>query len=116
MTFLYGISNCDTVKKARKWMDGKGIPFEFVDFKAKPPTEAQIRRWLREVPAEALLNRRGTTWRKLDDAEKAAAETEDGAVRLMLAQPSVIKRPVLEHGGACYCGFSDASYQGIFGK
>ncbi|MDO4640170.1 MAG: arsenate reductase [Neisseria sp.] len=114
MTILYGIPNCDTVKKARVWLADKGIAFEFVDFKKQPPQEALIRQWLTQIPLETLLNKRGTTWRKLNPEEQAAAANPDDAVRLMAEQPSVIKRPVLSHEGRFYCGFSADSYQAVF--
>lgn len=115
MTVLYGIPNCDTVKKARVWLQEHGVEYEFSDFKKQPPTEGDIRAWLADVPLDTLLNRRGMTWRKLSEAERAAADNEDGAVRLMCAQPSLIKRPVLAHGGRFYCGFQTALYEGLFG-
>lgn len=86
MTVLYGIPNCDTVKKARVWLQEHGVEYEFSDFKKQPPTEGDIRAWLADVPSDTLLNRRGTTWRKLSEAERAAADNEDGAVRLMCAR------------------------------
>ena len=115
MTVLYGIPNCDTVKKARVWLQEHGVEYEFSDFKKQPPTEGDIRAWLADVPLDTLINRRGTTWRKLSEAERAAADSEDGAVRLMCAQPSLIKRPVLAQGGRFYCGFQTALYEGLFG-
>jgi len=114
MTVLYGIPNCDTVKKARVWLQEHGVEYEFSDFKKQPPTEGDIRAWLADVPLDTLLNRRGTTWRKLSEAERAAADSEDGAVRLMCAQPSLIKRPVLEHQGRVHIGFSPERYSEIF--
>lgn len=112
---LYGIPNCTTVKKARAWLAEHGHEAAFHDFK-KHGVEAV---WLRKVAAQtgwqALINTRGTTWRKLDDTEKAAVVDESGAISLMLAQPSVIKRPVLEHAGRYHLGFDEAHYQAIFG-
>lgn len=112
---LYGIPNCTTVKKARAWLAEHGHDATFHDFK-KQGVEAA---WLREVAAQtgwqALVNTRGTTWRKLDDAAKAAVVDERGAISLMLAQPSVIKRPVLEHDGRYHLGFDEAHYHAIFG-
>lgn len=112
---LYGIPNCTTVKKARAWLAENGHDVPFHDFK-KQGVEAA---WLSEVAAqtgwEALLNTRGTTWRKLSDAEKAAAGSEAGALALMQAQPSVIKRPVLERDGRYHLGFAGQQYQALFG-
>ena len=112
---LYGIPNCTTVKKARAWLAGHAHEAVFHDFK-KQGVDAT---WLRNVAAQtgwqALLNTRGTTWRKLTDAEKAAAGDAAGAIALMLAQPSVIKRPVLELDGRYHLGFAEDQYQTIFG-
>ncbi|MBI3433173.1 MAG: ArsC family reductase [Hydrogenophilales bacterium] len=113
---LYGIPNCTTVKKARAWLAGHALDFPFHDFKKQGVDAA----WLREVVAQtgwqALVNTRGTTWRKLSDAEKAAVTDETGAIALMLAQPSVIKRPVLEHAGRYHLGFAEEQYQDLFGE
>ncbi|MBF1291651.1 MAG: ArsC family reductase [Neisseria sicca] len=116
MIQLYGIPNCDTVKKARKWLEEHGVDFQFVDFKKSPPQVDTISKWLEQIPLEVLLNKRGTTWRKLDEQAQAAAATTDGAVRLMAEQPSIIKRPVLEKEGRFFVGFSEENYQEIFSK
>lgn len=112
---LYGIPNCDTVKKARAWLAAHDRDVTFHDFKKQGVDAA----WLREVAAQtgwqALLNTRGTTWRRLSDAERAAVSDEASALALMVAQPSVIKRPVLEWGGRYHLGFAEAQYQAIFG-
>lgn len=112
---LYGIPNCDTVKKARTFLQEKGVAYEFVDFKKTPPDAALLETWLQSVPLETLLNKRGTTWRKLDAAVQAEAAEAAGAVRVMAANPSVIKRPVLEKDGSVYVGFSANQYAEIFG-
>jgi arsenate reductase (glutaredoxin) len=93
---LYGIPNCDTVKRARTWLQGQGVDFDFHDFKKAGVPLPGLGRWLAAAGWEALLNRKGTTWRKLDDAQRDAAADEAGARALMLAQPSVIKRPVVQ--------------------
>lgn len=115
---LYGIPNCDTVKKARNWLTENGQPYVFHDFKKDGITTALISGWLHDVPADVLINRKGTTWRKLSDEQKAAADNSNGddagAIELMLASPSVIKRPVLSYAGKTSVGFSDALYQQIF--
>ncbi|WP_107879261.1 arsenate reductase [Neisseria animaloris] len=116
MTIIYGIPNCDTVKKARAWLAENGIVAEFVDFKKTPPDERLVQSWLRDIPLETLLNKRGTTWRKLTAEEQALADTREGAVGLMVAQPSLIKRPVLNCNGRYYAGFQTASYEEIFAK
>ena len=113
---LYGIPNCTTVKKARAWLADHALDIPFHDFKKQGVDTA----WLHEVVAQtgwqALVNTRGTTWRKLSDAEKAAAGDEAGAIALMLAQPSVIKRPVLERNGQYHLGFAEEQYQALFGE
>lgn len=116
---LYGIPNCDTVKKARVWLAEQQIEFEFHDFKKQGINPEMIQRWLSQLSLEQLINRKGTTWRALDDAQKAAAEQTDGAIALMLEKPSVIKRPVLQRYLAdgslqCTVGFSPAQYQTLF--
>jgi arsenate reductase len=96
MTILYGIPNCDTVKKARVWLTDHGVAHQFHDFKKQGVPETQLDIWLKTVGWETLVNRKGTTWRKLDDATKAAVVDAASARALVLAQPSVIKRPVVE--------------------
>jgi Spx/MgsR family transcriptional regulator len=93
---LYGIPNCDTVKKARAWLTEHGVDVQFHDFKKQGVPEAPLDRWLEMLDWEKLLNRHGTTWRKLPDATKEAVTDAKSARALMLAQPSVIKRPVVE--------------------
>jgi arsenate reductase len=112
-TMLYGLSNCDTCRNARTWLDAHGIEYAFHDFKKNGLPPARLDRWLDELDWEALLNRRGTTWRGLPDSDKARLNT--GKVRkLMLAHPSLIKRPVLEVGAALIVGFSSAQYDVVF--
>jgi Spx/MgsR family transcriptional regulator len=111
---LYGIPNCDKVKRARAWFDARRLPVDFVDYKKTPPERALLERWLRQVPAEALVNRSGTTWRKLGEADRARAEHRDGAIALMLAHPSLIRRPVIEYGAALLVGFDADQYQRTF--
>ncbi|MGH8808431.1 MAG: ArsC family reductase [Noviherbaspirillum sp.] len=115
-TTLYGIPNCDTVKKARTWLDQNGIAYTFHDFKKAGLDRDAIDSWLDDVEWEVLVNRKGTTWRALDDARKASVSDADSAAGLMLESPSVIKRPVLAHAGSAHVGFSDALYQQIFKK
>lgn len=115
MLTLCGIPNCDTVKKAKKWLTEHDKPFEFVDFKKQMPSEETVLSWLEHVPLETLLNKKGTTWRKLDAAAQVEAlSSTANAVRLMVSQPSIIKRPVLLKDGAVYVGFSEQSYTDIF--
>ncbi len=114
---LHGIPNCDTVKKARTWLAGQGVAHEFVDFKKAAPDRATLGRWVQAVGAERLLNRKGTTWRALDEAAQFAAGTEAGAIALMQANPSVIKRPVVHWpDGAVTVGFDDADWSGRLGR
>ncbi|MBO9711296.1 ArsC family reductase [Sphingomonas sp.] len=101
---LHGIKNCDTVKKARAWLDGQGIAYAFHDYKTQGADAARIERWIALKGWEPLLNRAGTTFRALPDADKQAID-QAKAVRLMLAQPSMIKRPVVEFPGGVLVGF-----------
>ena len=111
---IYGIKNCDTMKKARAWLDGEGIAYAFHDYKAAGIDRGRLAGWAAQVGWEALLNRAGTTFRKLPETDKANL-TEARAVALMLAQPSMIKRPVLEAGKRLVVGFRPAEYQQVFG-
>ncbi|MEQ1687695.1 MAG: ArsC family reductase [Sphingopyxis sp.] len=110
---LYGIANCDTVKKARAWLDARGVAYAFHDYKKVGITAATLREWTREVGWEVLLNRAGTTYRKLPDADKANLD-EAKAVALMLAQPSMIRRPVVTGAGALLIRFKPDLYQNAF--
>jgi arsenate reductase len=109
MITLYGIRNCDTVKKARAWLDARGIAYNFHDYKTAGIDEPRLRKWTVELGWEKLLNRAGTTFRKLPDAEKEGLD-ENKAVALMLAQPSMIKRPVLDLGERWLVGFSESAW------
>jgi arsenate reductase len=115
-TIVYGIPNCDTVKKARSWLEARGVPFEFHDFKKAGLSPSLVKGWLADVPLDMLLNRRGTTWRALSDEAKAAAETVDGAIAVMVEKPSVVKRPVVVVDGRVKSlGFSVEQYEALFG-
>src|ERR1700747_2987223 len=108
---IYGIKNCDTMKKARAWLDKRGIDYAFHDYKIAGIDRARLEGWAKKVGWEALLNRSGTTFRKLPDAAKEGL-TEEKALVLMLDQPSMIRRPVLEGpGGALLVGFKPAEYK-----
>jgi arsenate reductase len=107
---LYGIPNCDTVKKARTWLDQHDRPYEFHDFKKAGISEALIKDWLKQVDWETLVNRKGTTWRGLPDERKEAVIDAKSAIALMVESPSVIKRPVLVSGKTVHVGFSDTAY------
>lgn len=110
---LYGIPNCDTVKKARTWLESRQIDYAFHDFKKQGINEADLRRWLEHVPLDTLLNRKGTTWRKLSETDKARAGQTDGALALMCEHTSLIKRPVFERGNTVHAGFSVDAYAAL---
>lgn len=107
---LYGIKNCDTMKKARAWLDGQGVAYHFHDYKAAGIDRARLERWCRAVGWEKVLNRAGTTFRKLPDADREGLD-ERKAIELMLAQPSMIKRPILEGAGPLLVGFKPEDYR-----
>lgn len=111
---LYGIPNCDTVKKARNWLDAKGIAYAFHDYKKQGADAAKLEKWVAEAGWEKVLNRAGTTFRKLDEADKSGIDAAK-AVRLMAANPSSIKRPVVEHPGGLLVGFKEAEWQAALG-
>ena len=112
---LFGIPNCDTVKKARTWLDANGIAFSFHDFKKAGLDAAQVEAWLKDQSWDVLVNRKGTTWRGLSDERKASITDNASATALMVELPSIVKRPVLQADGkALQVGFSDALYQQIF--
>ncbi|MBC3874307.1 ArsC family reductase [Undibacterium flavidum] len=115
---LFGIPNCDTVKKARTWLEQQSIPFAFHNFKKDGLTAEQIEIWLQRIELDTLINRKGTTWRALSEIQKSEANNRANAIALMLENPSVIKRPVLQinddkltHVGV---GFNEQQYQTIF--
>ena len=110
MIIVYGIANCDTVKKARAWLTEHGQTCEFHDFKKRGVPPEKLALWAQVVGWEKLLNRRGTTWRKLDAAAQAAVMDAASAHTLMLAQPSVIKRPVVDWGQDITVGFDAAAW------
>ncbi|MDP3191324.1 ArsC family reductase [Rhodoferax sp.] len=108
---VYGIPNCDTVKKARAWLTDHGVAYQFHDFKKQGVPAELLPNWLAQVGEAVLLNRKGTTWRKLDEATRAAVVDDASATALMLAQPSVIKRPVvLWPNGQISVGFDEAGF------
>ncbi|MBV7255434.1 arsenate reductase [Pacificimonas sp. WHA3] len=110
MTKMYGIPNCDTVRTAKKALDAAGTAYVFHDYKKAGADAARIEGWARTVGMDRLLNKRGTTWRKLDEAEQARAEDLAGAAALMAENPSLIKRPVIEHGEKVLVGFNEAEW------
>jgi arsenate reductase len=114
-TTIYGIKNCDTMKKARAWLDAKGVAYDFHDYKTAGIAKDKLKGWSDKLGWETLLNRAGTTFKKLPDADKEGL-TEKKALALMLAQPSMIKRPVLELGGKLVVGFKPETYEKEVGK
>lgn len=114
MIELYGIPNCDTVKKARGWLEQRGLTYAFHDYKKEGADPAKLAAWSDAVGWEALLNRRGTTFRGLAEADKAGIDRAK-ALRLMQAQPSLIKRPVVEHPGGVLAGFVPAEWAAALG-
>jgi len=107
---IYGIKNCDTMKKARAWLDGRGIAYAFHDYKAEGIDKAHLKAWAKQVGWELLLNRAGTTFRALPEVDKTGIDA-DKAIALMLAQPSMIKRPVLDLGNRILVGFKPDIYE-----
>ena len=114
-TTLYGIPNCDAVKKARKWMEANGIDYRFHDFRKDGIDEAMIRNWMKTQSWETLLNKRGTTWRQLPDELKNSVD-EASAVKLMVEHPTLIKRPVTVSGTKTAVGFKEPEYTAFFDK
>jgi len=110
MIVMYGIPNCDTVKKARTWLDGQGLAYRFHDFKKQGVTAQQLDGWIAQLGWERLVNRQGTTWRNLEPTIQADVMDAGSAKQLMQARPSVIKRPVVEWGGNTTVGFDPAAW------
>lgn len=106
---LYGIHNCDTVKKARKWLESQNIDYQFVDFRKDGTDKNKIARWVREAGADKIVNKRGTTWRKLSP-EQQKVDSGQALVELLNEQPTLIKRPILEAGNSLLVGFSETEY------
>ncbi|MET0961592.1 MAG: ArsC family reductase [Noviherbaspirillum sp.] len=113
---LYGIPNCDTVRKARAWLAENGIDYRFHDFKKAGVSAELLRAWLACMPWDALLNRRGTTWRGLPEARREAVVDADSAITLMMESASLIKRPVLAASDEVHVGFSAEQYEQLFGR
>lgn len=111
---LYGIPSCDTVKKARAWLQARGVDYAFHDYKKQGVPAPRLEDWMSAVGWETLLNRKGTTWRKLDAGQQAAVHDAASARDLMVVQASVIKRPVVEHPGGVLVGFDTAAWEQVF--
>jgi arsenate reductase (glutaredoxin) len=112
---IFGIKNCDTMKKARAWLDAHKIAHRFHDYKTDGVERSQLEYWVSRLGWVVVLNRAGTTFRKLSDAERSGL-TDKKAVALMLAQPSMIKRPILEKGGKITAGFRPEEYEKLLGR
>ncbi len=112
MLTIFGIPSCDSCRKARKWLDTKDVAYHFHDIRADGVDRKMLDRWLAAVSWKSLLNTRSTTWRALNDADKADVD-QDRAVQLMLAHPTLIKRPVAEAGGSVIVGFSPDAYSAL---
>ena len=108
---IYGIKNCDTVKKALNWLDSHGIKYEFHDFKKSGVEETKLREWADKLGWETLLNKRGTTWKKLDPEVQSSVTNPETAFKLMQEKTSIIKRPVVEDGDLLFSGFDRKTYE-----
>ena len=110
MLTLYGIKNCDTVKKARAWLEAHEVAYQFHDFRQDGLTKTTLSRWIKQLGRDTLINKRSTTWRNLSDTDKSI-QNDSQAITLLLAQPTLIKRPVLENDKLLLVGFSQQDYQ-----
>lgn len=110
---LYGIPNCDTIKKARKWLAEQGIDYQFIDFKKQGVDRQNLAEWIDRLGIETVINKRGTTWRKLS-AEQQCLDSTEQAIELICSEPSLIKRPVLVAGSTLEIGFKPERYQTLF--
>jgi arsenate reductase len=113
MTTLYGIKNCDTVKKARTWLEQHKVDYRFHDLRADGLTATQVSSWIAEIGLESLINKRSTTWKELDEATKTTF-SEATAPEIVSANPTLIKRPLLDTGKQKHVGFKDAEYEKFF--
>ncbi|MGQ9426097.1 ArsC family reductase [Gilvimarinus sp. F26214L] len=113
MITLYGISNCDTVKKARRWLESRDVEFRFHDFRTDGLSAPQVQEWIGDLGLDVLINKRSTTWKNLSEAERSAVD-ESSAVQLILDNPTLIKRPLLEKGQQRMVGFDQQRYTALF--
>ena len=113
-TVVYGIETCDQVRKARSWLRAQDVPFRFHDFRADGLSQALLERWMGHLPWDALVNRRSTTWRQIDATRRASVVDQTSAIDLLLANPTLVRRPVLESGDRILIGFSEPTYQTLF--
>jgi len=114
MTIVYGIPNCASVKKARLWLETHGVEATFHDFKKQGVTPELLGSWIAAAGLDVVLNRKGTTWRKLTDEERAATGTQEGAIAMMISHTSLIKRPVVQHQDRIMLGFDEDRYREVF--
>lgn len=110
---LYGIPNCDSVRKARNWLDENNVEYTFHDYKKEGADPAQLKQWITAHGVDTIVNTRGTTWRNLTDEEKAQAKDRNKAVALLVQHPSMIKRPVLDHLGGTLVGFREEEWSAL---
>ena len=115
MNTLYGIKNCDTVKKARRWLDENQVTYQFHDLREDGLQKDQVNAWVSELGWESLVNKRSTTWKQLDDTIKATLD-DHSIVEVILASPTLIKRPLLDDGKTRRVGFKAADYESLFLK
>lgn len=113
MLTIYGLSNCDSTKKAMAWLKQQNRAFAFKDYKVEGITQAKLEQWSQQVGWQTLLNKQSTTWRGLSKAEQDQAVDQAGAITLMVQHTNLIKRPALEHGKGVLIGFKEAAYQGL---
>jgi len=116
---IYGIKSCDTMKKAVTWLEANGLEYDFHDYKKQGIDSARLQTWLKQIPWDTLINKRGTTWRKLPDTSKKAVEEaidDEKAIALMMDTPSLIKRPVLVYGDHIEVGFKPENYEALLAQ
>ncbi|MCE1175606.1 MAG: arsenate reductase [Burkholderiales bacterium] len=113
MIELYGIPNCNSVKKTRAWLEARGIAYQFHDFKKSGIDAVTLKKWLKTMPLDVLINKKGTTWRGLSGAEKVMADAPETAIELMMSKTSVIKRPVVVYGVQIFVGHDETRLQSI---
>lgn len=112
-TTVFGIKNCDTVKKARKWLDQHGVSYQFHDLREDGVDKRQVSGWIKALGWETVVNKRSTTWKQLDDSTRQSLD-DNSAVAAILEHPTLVKRPLLDVDGTFYVGFRETDYQSIF--
>jgi len=113
-TVVYGIETCDQVRKARNWLRAQDVAFRFHDFRVDGLPQPLLERWMGHLPWDALINRRSTTWRQIDATRRASVVDQTSAIDLLLANPTLVRRPVLERGDRILIGFSEPTYRALF--